>query len=844
METLTFKNKKLDFVNEIIQYTDSHIFLTGKAGTGKTTFLKNLSNSTYKRMVIVAPTGVAAINAGGVTIHSFFQLPFGPQIPESALKEVKQSQSEIRSASAQFQKLNSQKLKIIRSLDLLVIDEISMVRADVLDAIDAVLRRARHSDKAFGGVQLLMIGDVHQLAPVAKQEEWKLLSLYYDSVYFFSSLVLKKTPFVCVELEHIYRQHDLDFIDLLNKVRTNCFDDACVAALNKRFQPDFDPSDDQGYITLTTHNYQADKINDDKLNAIKAKELTFKASIEGIFPESSYPTKESLLLKVGAQVMFVKNDPSPEKRYYNGKIGKLVDYDAEEKTLIVKCDDDTFAVEPVKWQNFEFSLNKETNEIEENEIGSFTQIPLRLAWAITIHKSQGLTFDKLIIDANMAFAHGQVYVALSRCTSLQGLVLKSKIFSSALKNDYTVNGFVDKIGDLEPNPEKIKSLRHDFELTMMLDLFDFDSLNSDLAKLSKVVLTNDSLFNQDVISTLSARRKRLQEEILDVSKKFERQITMLHLSVQDCEENQSLQERLSKGVAYFKEHLSDILDIIPQLSFETDNKAINEQIKSALASFETDLFVAKACLEACEHHFSVEIYQKTKSVALLDAENLKKKSKKSSQKAIATEKEADLVLALKAWRKEKCEDLGAIAYQIMPQKTLLDIAESKPVTMFELSKIKGMGKQRIRQFGAEILEMVLKSLGQENIASAYAQHEDEEKNGPKEKKNSLEITRDFLKQCRSIEEIAEERDLSKSTIVAHVAKLIEAGDFKADAFVSQAKADYIREYFVEVGDPHVGSAKDVLGDDYSYDEIRLVLAELKHDGAFDQERHADEGGFE
>ena len=326
MAQQTFVNQKLDFVEELVLYTDSHIFLTGKAGTGKTTFLKNLPLKTYKRMVVVAPTGVAAINAGGQTIHSFFQLPFGPLPPNAS------------NVTAQLHRMKKQKLNLMRSLDLLIIDEISMVRADVLDAIDAVLRRVRRSQKPFGGVQLLMIGDVHQLAPVAKPEEWEVLSPYYDTPYFFGSQVLRKAPYVCVELEHIYRQHDDDFITLLNKVRNNRMDADCVRVLNTRFKPDFKPKDNEGYITLTTHNYQADQINESKLAAIKEKPLTFKAEVHGTFPENTYPTKEELELKVGAQVMFVKNDPNPEKAFFNGKIGRLVGYDEKESTVTVESE--------------------------------------------------------------------------------------------------------------------------------------------------------------------------------------------------------------------------------------------------------------------------------------------------------------------------------------------------------------------------------------------------------------------------------------------------------------------------------------------------------------------------
>ena len=619
MAQQTFVNQKLEFVEELVLYTDAHIFLTGKAGTGKTTFLKNLPLKTYKRMVVVAPTGVAAINAGGQTIHSFFQLPFGPQLPENA----QGTAFKARSLAAQYQKLNKKKINLIRSLDLIIIDEISMVRADVLDAIDAVLRRVRRSQKPFGGLQLLMIGDVHQLAPVAKPEEWEVLSPYYDTPYFFGSQVLKKTPYVCVELEHIYRQHDADFITLLNKVRNNQMDADCVRLLNSRFKPNFIAHNNEGYITLTTHNYQADQINETKLAAIEAKPLVFNAVVRGTFPENTYPTKEELVLKVGAQVMFVKNDPSSEKAFYNGKIGRLVGYDEKEGTVTVESEGERIVVPKLTWQNMEYAINAENQEIEENEIGSFTQIPLRLAWAVTIHKSQGLTFDKVIVDAGQAFAHGQVYVALSRCTS--GLVLKTSITSNALVNDFSVNQFVDALPEKEPTQEKVDQLRHDYELETMLELIDFDGIYKDFGKLMKVLYDNDTLFEHSLIQDLSQRRNRIYEELCGVGIKFEPQIRKLHEQMPICEKNAQLQDRLKKGIVYFEEHLKAISTGLLDLPFKTDNQAVNDQITEALKRLKETIFLKAACLEACKGGFTVKDYQKTKSVKAIEAEKSEKK---------------------------------------------------------------------------------------------------------------------------------------------------------------------------------------------------------------------------
>lgn len=376
----TARNEQLDLALSFVQFTNKNIFLTGKAGTGKTTFLHNLKKSSQKRMAVVAPTGVAAINAGGVTIHSFFQLPFGPYIPGNK--------------SQPFKRFNRDKINLIRSLDLLVIDEISMVRADTLDGIDEVLRRYRDHSKPFGGVQLLMIGDLHQLSPVTRDDDWNILKDFYSNLYFFSSRALQKTELINIELKHIYRQADSTFIGLLNDVRNNKITQQVLDQLNKRYLPDFNPGDDEGYITLTTHNKTAQEINEQKLEGITTPSHRFKAVVQGDFPEFSYPTIFELEIKPGAQVMFVKNDPSRERIFYNGKIGRIQKIVNE--VIYVKCpgESNEIAVEPLEWENIRYELNPDTKEVEEKKAGSFTQYPLKLAWAITIHKSQGLTFEK------------------------------------------------------------------------------------------------------------------------------------------------------------------------------------------------------------------------------------------------------------------------------------------------------------------------------------------------------------------------------------------------------------------------------------------------------------------
>ena len=404
-------NPQLKLASEFVQFTDRNIFLTGKAGTGKTTFLHNLRKTCPKRMVVVAPTGVAAINAGGSTIHSFFQLPFGPFVAAS-LNQNSDKSNHVR-------KMNREKINLIKSLDLLVIDEISMVRADTLDGIDEVLRRYRDREKPFGGVQLLMIGDLHQLSPVVKDDDWRILKDYYPNLYFFNSAALRASQPISIELKHIYRQSDTYFIDILNAVRENKINDDILEKLNARYIPNFNPHEDEGYITLSSHNQTANQINDEKLKELKSKAYTFEAEVNGDFPEFLYPNAYELVFKEGAQVMFVKNDINREKLYYNGKIGKITKI--KDGVVYVKCPGDyqEIGVGKTEWENKKFELNPQTKEIEETKVGSFFQYPIKLAWAITIHKSQGLTFEKAIIDANSSFAHGQVYVALSRCKSFE-----------------------------------------------------------------------------------------------------------------------------------------------------------------------------------------------------------------------------------------------------------------------------------------------------------------------------------------------------------------------------------------------------------------------------------------
>lgn len=591
---------------DIIANTGTHLFLTGRAGTGKTTFLHELRASLPKSMVVVAPTGIAAINAQGTTIHSFFQLSFGPNIPGA------------QHAMGKRFKFRKEKIHIIRSIDLVVIDEISMVRADVLDAIDAVLRRYRNYRKPFGGVQMLMIGDIQQLPPVVKEEEWQLLRPYYDTPYFFSSKALQQTEFVTIELKHVYRQSDPIFLDILNKIRTSNIDHATLELLNQRYKPDFEPKKEEGYIRLTTHNYQADEINKRELDALDAPAVKFAAVVEGDFPETSYPTDGTLVLKVGAQVMFVKNDTSVDKEYYNGMIGEVDEIDNNIIRVRTADGGNIIEVGHEKWENIKYAINEEEKEITEQVVGTFSQYPLKTAWAITIHKSQGLTFPKAIIDAHLSFTHGQAYVALSRCKTLEGMVLSAPIPRSAIINDTQVTTFANDPLHQQPDAAHLEQMQRTYNLQVVEELFDLLPLRQCFTDMVRCMREHIYTSHPKTYSAWAEAAEQFSA-VEAVAKRFHTQYSKLIIESSSIQDDALLQERLKKGAEYFAQETTYIGPLLLKTKPPTENKQAREQLLNLKQVMrDTFLLKRKLLLYVAENGFRLQEYLKKKVQLTLD----------------------------------------------------------------------------------------------------------------------------------------------------------------------------------------------------------------------------------
>ena len=710
------KDHLFELAENYISQTGISVFLTGRAGTGKTTFLKYIVENTPKRCVVLAPTGVAAINAGGVTIHSFFQLPLCPYLPD-----VKELVTEYQMPEARRQ-LRKEKVKIIKTLDLLIIDEISMVRADLMDAIDAVMRRYRHNDLPFGGVQLLMIGDAHQLPPVVTDQEEPWLRKVYKSPFFFHSKVMQNLRYVTIELQTVYRQSDQSFLEILNSIRDGVMDNDTYRKLNSRLDPRFNPDDSiavsgSRWIRLTTHNRQADSINQERMEALKSKLYTFYAEIEGNFPENTLPAEKVLQLKEGAQVMFLRND-SRDGRYYNGKIATVTEIDYDTVTVTDENGDE-INVPIEKWDNIRYEIDKETKEIVPIVDGTFSQYPLRAAWAVTIHKSQGLTFDNVIIDAASAFSFGQVYVALSRCRTLEGIVLSSPISQSCLYNNSDVSGFHEQFLPVSEMEKQLENSRQEYYMSVLKECFSF-------ARLERLSGWAGGIFNSHLKSTYPEQTTRMEENrrrIRDMEKvaaTFRAQLD--RIGPQDMP---LINERVSKAAGYFLPILIDVAsDVTPIMSVSIDNKEVKNTLSEASGELLPELTLhLQSMRDILDRGFSIESYIKIRNDALLSNQpktSVKKakepkpvrekvvKAKPSIEEIYSDNRHPELIEPLIEWRTGQYLSQNIRAYWVLTQRTLLEIADKCPTTREELLEVNGFGPAKWKQYGEEILEIIAK----------------------------------------------------------------------------------------------------------------------------------------
>ncbi len=580
-----------ELAKDFVQNTFVNVFVTGKAGTGKTTFLKSIQETTQKKMAVAAPTGVAAINAGGVTLHSLFQLPIGAFLPTK--KHFSEIATNINSLFSNL-KMGKAKLDLINELELLVIDEVSMLRCDTLDCIDIILKTIRkNQQEAFGGVQVLFIGDMFQLPPVIKDEEWNLLSQFYNTPFFFSAQVMQECHYVHIEFTEIFRQTDNHFIRLLNNVRNNEMEEADFIKLNERFQPDVIEELDN-FITLTTHNWKADKINQNQLAKLDGDIFTFNGSLEGDFNDKALPTEMELNLKVGAQVMFVKNDIKPEKKYYNGKLAQIIKISKEDIVVSFFDDKEEYTLEKAKWDNVRYEYNAEDDKINEKIIGSFSQFPIRLAWAVTIHKSQGLTFDRAVIDAGQSFAAGQVYVALSRCRSLEGVFLLTKIAPNAIKSDERIVAFTqDSVSKISKLVDELDFHKFEFAKAEIYKCFSWDKY-LEIIEDYRLFAIEKKLPEKEVILEKIAAVKVTVSEINTISVKFNKWLEQNFALDTQATLNAVIKEKLEKSIVYFgqiiAQNILSVLDtIIDELKVKKNVKGFVKATESVHKTFLTKL---------------------------------------------------------------------------------------------------------------------------------------------------------------------------------------------------------------------------------------------------------------
>jgi uncharacterized protein YpbB len=751
-------------LNIQINETQRSIFLTGKAGTGKTTLLHKIIATTHKQAVIVAPTGIAALNAGGVTIHSMFQLPFAGFIPEfgAAPNFSERVKLETKDTLMRHFTMNKQRKNVLLGMELLIIDEVSMLRADLLDAMDWTLRNVRKSNGPFGGVQVLYIGDLLQLPPVVKQEEWSELRKYYAGIFFFHAKVIQENPPLYIELTKIYRQSDERFIQILNNLRNNSITSQDIEVLNEFVHPTFDLKANEGYITLTTHNAKADEMNAKSLAELSGKKVDFEATITGDFPPHMYPLEETLSLKKGAQVMFVKNDPSAEKNYFNGKMGVIKSLSEGEILVYFPAEKKTIEVETHEWQNIRYSLDENTKEIKEEILGSFVHFPLKLAWAITVHKSQGLTFDKAVLDVSQVFAPGQAYVALSRLRSLNGLVLLAPMRMNGLTNDQHVMQFATNRADekqlensleLETNYYLLTTLRNAFEWRDLDDLWRIHEASYALAG-SKTEKYKHKVW--------ALRQASSMHELIEPSQKF---MNQLH----------NLFRKEPLDIAFIAERF--------QAAYDYFYKTLDGLVYSTLKKIEElkKLKQIKQYLEELE-----EIDAKQITVIL----NLKRAKLLIDNVMLGKEISKETIFSTEI-NNYKITKLALIKQEMRQNPSLMDLDAT---------------------FETEVIELKSKSPKKSTENSV--------------KQSSTEITLQMLHENKSVEQIAQLRLLSVPTILGHVVKLIKQEEIAIETILSEEKIKALQEAFEGYEEESLTPLKEKYGDAFSWDELKMYRASL------------------
>jgi PIF1-like helicase/Helix-turn-helix domain/HRDC domain len=818
-------NEMFELAIQLVNQSSRNIFLTGKAGTGKTTFLKYIRNSSGKQMAIVAPTGVAAINAGGVTIHSFFQLPISPFIPGSKGYGPNDEVADQHSLLSRL-RLTGEKRKVIQELELLVIDEISMVRCDTLDAIDTVLRHIRRRRfERYGGVQVLFIGDMYQLPPVVPDQEWQILSEFYNSPFFFDSKVVQEEPPLYIEFSKIYRQSEERFIHLLNRVRNNELDEEALKLLESRFIPQFRRRKDDGYVILTTHNRKADLINAEELNKISDPPKVYDAEIKGEFSEKAYPAEERLILKPGSQVMFIKNDTADRgKRYFNGKIGTIQRLEADK--VFVQCKDEPGEIEVTKetWENIRYSLDKNTRKLDEEVLGSYTQFPLRLAWAITIHKSQGLTFEKAIIDAEDAFAPGQVYVALSRCTSLSGLVLKTKVRPNSLYSDRRIVAFSQSRSSSAELLTELAAAKKDYEQTVLLSVYDFTLIAENINSLGNYVRKNIGSFNKDAEPWVT----QLHEKMIatrEVALKF--QVQLKNLFSLDTAESSLLDERIKASVVFFKGKLIEVIDYLLQSKVITDSRMHAKEYNDSLREVFSQLSFKKHLIQGFENGFSIDDYQKRKNKFTLPAFSINVYAGSSQQ--FAESPHPVLHMQLRKLRDSICSRTDLPIYIVAGSNTLLEMSSYLPQSLAELRKISGFGDAKVEKYGQEFLSLIINYTNERGLSSLVYEKKPKRERG--QSGNEIKVKIDtkaesfrLFKEGLSVNDIASQRKLTPTTIEGHLAYYVQQGEINIEELVSREKLLLIEPVIKNFNGGSITPVKQQLDRSIGFGEIRIAIA--------------------